>query len=371
MYELIASPFLNTYIVVRPGSPSGLKIPYLRYLELKQAAETDKDCPTWLVEPSRRAWNLDLNRRPASCTILVRAPSQYGYGRASYEINKGCNFACEHCYLGLKEFQGLAWDDKVRLLHILRDAGVLWLQLTGGEPMIDKHFPDAYALAFELGMVVEILTNGSRLAHPKVLDLLLRQRPGKVTVSVYGATADSFDSLTQRKGAFRLVTRGMDAAREAGIPLELALIVTKHNAHEIGQMRALAERYGARSKEYTNISPTYFGTGETLAAQAPGYLNKNEIFKGCPAGHTFFHVDPLGIASICKVGRDQQIPLMAEGVAGLSRLGGIADSLMLRTGGCSGCQLSGTCRVCRPLAKVYQEAKAPLERYCQHSETRS
>ncbi|MFH8552271.1 hypothetical protein ACH4FE_01360 [Streptomyces celluloflavus] len=61
---------------------------------------------------------------------------------------------------------------------------------------------------------------------------------------------------------------------------------------------------------------------------------------------------------------------MTTGVEGLSRLGGIADSLMLRTGGCTGCQLSGTCRVCRPLAKVYQEAKAPLDRYCRHATTR-
>jgi hypothetical protein len=55
------------------------------------------------------------------------------------------------------------------------------------------------------------------------------------------------------------------------------------------------------------------------------------------------------------IGRDDQIDLMAGGLKGLHRLGGIADKLMLRTGGCSGCQLVGTCRVCRPLAKRYQE----------------
>ena len=52
----------------------------------------------------------------------------------------------------------------------------------------------------------------------------------------------------------------------------------------------------------------------------------------------------------------------------LGWLGGIADSLMLRAGGCSGCQLAGTCRVCPPLAKQFQEAKAPLAYYCQHED---
>ncbi len=72
--------------------------------------------------------------------VLVREQSEYGYGRASWEINLGCNYACSHCYLGLKEFSGLAWPDKVRLLDMMRDAGVVWLQVTGGEPTIDKHF---------------------------------------------------------------------------------------------------------------------------------------------------------------------------------------------------------------------------------------
>lgn len=92
--------------------------------------------------------------------------------------------------------------------------------------------------------------------------------------------------------------------------------------------------------------------------------------RGCNAGHTFFHSDPHGIASICKVGRDPNVDLITEGVEGLRKLGDIADSLMLRTGGCSGCRLSGSCGVCRPLAKLYQEAKAPLASYCQHGRKR-
>jgi hypothetical protein len=89
-------------------------------------------------------------------------------------------------------------------------------------------------------------------------------------------------------------------------------------------------------------------------------------FTGCPAGRTFFHADPFGRASVCKIGRDPNIDLIADGVEGLGRLGGIADSLMLRTAGCTGCQFSDACRVCRPMAKVFQEAKAPLQNYCRH-----
>ncbi|WP_237535256.1 MULTISPECIES: hypothetical protein [unclassified Streptomyces] len=144
------------------------------------------------------------------------------------------------------------------------------------------------------------------------------------------------------------------------------MIITRHNAHEVHAMRAFADRYGARRTEYGTLSPTYTGGPGPLAAQAPGFLDKTSVFQGCPAGHTFFHVDPHGQATMCKAGRENPVDLVTKGLDGLRRLPRIADAQMLRTGGCGGCLLSGTCRVCRPLAKAYQEAKAPLDTYCRH-----
>jgi MoaA/NifB/PqqE/SkfB family radical SAM enzyme len=268
--------------------------------------------------------------------------------------------------LGLKEFSGLAWDERVRLLHTIRDAGVVWLQLTGGEPLIDKLFADTYALADELGMLLHISTNASRLHDRRILELLTTRRPYRITVSIYGASEATYDGLVRRRGAWRLFTRGMNAAVEAGLPLRLNIVLTKTNAYEEAEMIAMAERWGIAHLVYSNLSPTIYSGAEVLTAQSQEHLKARTVFGGCNAGHTFFHVDPHGLVSICKVGRDQQINLPEEGIAGLDRLGAIADSLMLRTGGCSGCAISGTCTVCRPLAKLYQEAKAPLESYCQH-----
>jgi MoaA/NifB/PqqE/SkfB family radical SAM enzyme len=268
--------------------------------------------------------------------------------------------------LGLKKFEGLSWSDRERLLHILRDAGVLWLQLTGGEPLIDKLFTEVYSLAYELGMMISISSNGSRLSNPKILQLLTTRHPCRLTVSVYGATAASYDGLTRRRGSFAKFERGLAAAHEAGLPINLNLIVARHNAHEVDQMRAMAEGFGLPYHVFSNMSPTIYGGAESLPAQSQEYLRKRKPFTGCNAGHTFFHVDPHGIASICKVGRDPQIPLMTEGVDGLARLGGIADGLLLRQGGCSGCTLSGSCGTCMPLVTLYRKAKAPLSAYCQH-----
>ncbi|MFI6409766.1 radical SAM protein [Streptomyces sp. NPDC050548] len=366
MHQVIVSPQHDKFVVVRPGARQGIQIPYAMFRELSKAVEDGESVPGWLADAARQAWGVELSGNSSKEAVLARALTPLNYSRASWEINKGCNFNCEHCYLAERKFAGLPLDGKRELLSLLRDAGVLWLQITGGEPTIDRDFLAAYEHAYRMGMMIEILTNGSRLHRPEVVDLLKDMPPHKVKVSLYGATVESFDSLTRKPGAFKLLLKGLKSAKDAGIPLELTLIVTKHNAHEVDSMRAMAADYAETYSEYSNISPTYDGTSEPLATQAPGLLDKSSVFGGCPAGHTFFHVDPHGFATMCKIGRENPISLVAEGLDGLFRLPAIADAQMLRTGGCSGCQLSGTCRVCRPLAKAYQAAKAPLENYCQH-----
>ncbi|WP_030260582.1 MULTISPECIES: radical SAM protein [Streptomyces] len=368
MHDLIASPFLNSFVVLRPGRLEGIKLPEHRFRELEYARDSGATLPFWLAAAARARWGIEPAIRPASEAVLVRDASMYGHSRASWEINLGCDLDCEHCYLGKKRFSGLDEKGKRRLLLMLRDAGVLWLQITGGEALIDPHFASSCRLAHDLGMMIEILTNGTRLSNPAAMESLTASRPYRVTVSLYGATAETYDSFTRRRGAFKRVTLGLAAGIEANLPLRLALIVTAQNAHEHDRMRSMADELGLPYKEYTHMSPTIYGGAESLSSQSPAHLKPLERFAGCNAGRTFLHVDPHGKASICKVGRDEQIDLMDEGVRGLARLGGIADRLMLRTGGCSGCRLSENCSVCRPLAKRYQEAKAPLNTYCQHGQ---
>lgn len=204
VHELIASPFLGEDLVVRPGSPNGLKIPHRKYLQLGQIGAADGICPAWLVDAAARAWNIEISGRAVNHAVIIRTQSPYGYGRASYELNLGCNYDCEHCYLGLKRFDGLSWPDRERLLHIMRDAGVLWLQLTG-----------------------------------------------------------AYDGLTRRKGEFRMFEKGLYAGHEAGLPLALSMIVTKHNAHEVDKMRAIAEHLELPFAEYVNMVPTIYGGAET------------------------------------------------------------------------------------------------------------
>lgn len=364
-HQLIASPYPEGRIIVSPGREGGIKIGANKYAELRDAAPA-VPVPEWLADAASAQWGLDTTGLPVKDTIMVRPETPYGYARASYEVNLWCNYGCEHCYLGDRPFAGLDWPGRERLLGVMKDAGVLWLQLTGGEPLIDPLFPETLRRACELGMMVQVSSNGSRLAQEKTLELLTTYRPYRITLSLYGASEASYDGMTQRKGSFKRFMRGLEAACEAGINLRVNIVVSRHNAHERDEMQAIAERFGVPSFEYTNISPTIHGTGEVLPSQAPEVLRKRKPYTGCNAGITHFHADPHGLASICKVGRDPQVNLVEEGPEGLRKLGAVADALVTRHGGCSGCSLQKSCGTCMPLVNLYRQAQAPQHTYCQH-----
>ncbi|MFF1696875.1 hypothetical protein ACFVXC_25230 [Streptomyces sp. NPDC058257] len=83
-HELIASPFLDEYLVLRPGNDNGGQIPLARFLELSKTASTGTEAPQWLLDGARQAWGLGLPaHRPLREPDLVRAPSPYGMARAS------------------------------------------------------------------------------------------------------------------------------------------------------------------------------------------------------------------------------------------------------------------------------------------------
>ncbi|MGH3587218.1 MAG: radical SAM protein, partial [Pseudonocardia sp.] len=144
----------------------------------------------------------------------------------------------------------------------------LWLQLTGGEPLIDPLFAETLAYAHGLGMMIQISSNGSRLHQQKTLDLLRTYRPYRLTLSMYGATEKSYDGMTRSRGAFKRFMRGLEMAHEAGLKMRINCVLSKHNTHERDEMKSIADRYGIPSFEYTNITPTIHGTGEVLPSTA-------------------------------------------------------------------------------------------------------
>ena len=90
-HQLIASPYPEGHLVVCPGHDGAIRIGAARYAELRDA-HPDMPIPAWLAEAARAGWGIYLAGRPVAGMVLVRPETAYGYARASYELNLGCNY---------------------------------------------------------------------------------------------------------------------------------------------------------------------------------------------------------------------------------------------------------------------------------------
>ena len=83
------------------------------------------------------------------------------------ELTPLCNMNCDMCYVHLsneemnKQGEILDIDKWLDLVDQLEKAGVLFIMLTGGEPLLFPGFKELYLKLKRMGMVITVNTNGT------------------------------------------------------------------------------------------------------------------------------------------------------------------------------------------------------------------
>lgn len=123
------------------------------------------------------------------------------------ELTPRCNFNCKMCYVHLTpEEQRQRGSERtlaqwLALAQELREAGTVFLLLTGGEPFLRPDFPALYRALHRMGFVLSINTNGY-LLRGTLRELLLEAPPARVNISLYGTDNETY----QRFVALRPMT---------------------------------------------------------------------------------------------------------------------------------------------------------------------
>jgi len=191
----------------------------------------------------------------------------------SLELTLGCNLRCHHCYNGDRDTnsnfdRSLGREEVLALLPALREAGCLFLTLSGGEVFLYPHLFDVLDRARELSLAVQLLSNGT-LLRPGVAARLARYRNLLgVSVSLYGSTPEVHDGLTQVQGSWRRTWEGVKRMRALGIAVRLKFVVVRSNAHEVGAMRAAAEKERLPYLVDLTITSRHDGTAGSLRVRA-------------------------------------------------------------------------------------------------------
>ena len=106
---------------------------------------------------------------------------------ASMDWTRRCNLRCRHCFV--RDTAGAELDTAGvrRVLDALADGGVLFLVVTGGEPLLRPDFRTLFEHAKRRGFVLTLFTNGGLIDQP-LADFLADMPPRRIEITLYGAT---------------------------------------------------------------------------------------------------------------------------------------------------------------------------------------
>lgn len=248
----------------------------------------------------------------------------------SMEITHRCNLRCKHCYLGqqdaIHEQASCRELDTKAILKIIDDitaAGCLYFLITGGDPLMRKDFIDIYKHAVKNGLVVKLFTNGT-LISDKVVEVLQNFIPQLVDITLYGATADTYEKVTGAPGSYERCILGIEKLLAAKIPVGLKTELLNLNQHELFAMESLAASFGLKFRYDYAVQPCLNGDKTPLQfriepedgvaidfaseeRQKQWVEQSGEISMGlasdkiydCSAGRMSFHIDPYGNLMPC------------------------------------------------------------------------
>jgi MoaA/NifB/PqqE/SkfB family radical SAM enzyme len=174
------------------------------------------------------------------------------------EVTYGCFRACKHCAYESSpdarrpdELTAAQWRD---VFAKLADAGVLIIQLTGGDPLFREDSFDIVQAASDLGMSVYVRSDTAALSPANVERLQALPGLWHVGTSMDGADADMHDWMRGR-GAFATLTKRVEILAAAGITVSVGATLHKQNYTSVRRMGQVAAGLGARWFDIGFLSP--------------------------------------------------------------------------------------------------------------------
>lgn len=297
---------------------------------------------------------------------------------ASFELTNRCNNNCVHCFINepandqAAMARELTTSQVLGIIDQMADAGLLFLTLTGGEPLLRPDFAEIYTYARRKGILVGLFTNGTLITE-KIANMLNNIRPLMVEITLYGATEQTYETVTRLPGSYQRCLNGIRLIHERGIPLTLKSEVITLNRPELAEMSAMAESLEVKFRYDGLLWPRLDGSKSPLNYQLSigdliamdnadserreafgkeverlkGLTTRDERVFSCGAGINNFHVDSTGRMSICLMTRRPSYSLLELSLSDAWKaLGELRQKKRVLPSPCLSCTMNSMCSQC-------------------------
>jgi radical SAM protein with 4Fe4S-binding SPASM domain len=317
------------------------------------------------------------------------------------DLTYRCNERCVHCYLDHEDHGEMATAEILELLDQLAEAGVLFLNISGGEIFMRKDLFEIVEHARKLQFSVKLKTNAVMIRAEKARRIAALAVEA-VQISLYSHKPEVHDEITKLPGSFKRTIEGARLLKAEGVKVSFANVLMKHNANDYPEVQALAAQMGIDFNVDATITPMMDGDrsilelnvdadslervfhdtsltagSESLCAPPTGPLAAEDAFAmlPCSAGHTACYISPYGEVFPCvqfpmRVGsvREQRFIDIWRSSPQLQEVRSITVGDLQ---GCSSCVHGGSCSRCPGLAYMEGNMRGPSIQDCEKSFART
>lgn len=180
---------------------------------------------------------------------------------AKIALTPKCNLSCRHCYVGPQQGRILEAEEFNEIISQLARTGVLFLTLTGGEPMMHPGFWDILAFARKSKFYIRIFTNGT-LVDDKVAERLAGYGVNEIHVSLHGHKPELHELITGVSGSFSKTVNAIQLLKRHRLEVWVKSSVMSLNRDCPEQIESLARRLGVKCNISYLLSPRTDGSEE-------------------------------------------------------------------------------------------------------------
>ena len=249
--------------------------------------------------------------------------NSFHFSHAQVGITNACPQRCEYCYN--KDRSGVVMDSET-ILDVIRDlkqAGVFWIGLTGGEPLLNKDVVD-FVEAIGDDCASKLFTTGCGLTKQLALDLK-NAGLSYATVSLDDWRETEHDRVRNYKGAFRTALRAIEQFKVIGnIHVSVSAVLSREmleqdrveqfleflrglEIHEawLSEAKPSVQAYWNKDLLITDEQRRkLIALQDRLNSKGGMTVNYLSHFEsaghfGCTAGHKMIYVDTFGEVSPC------------------------------------------------------------------------
>jgi len=188
---------------------------------------------------------------------------------AHLQIADRCNHTCQHCYQVQGEKGELSFQEIKEVLDKLSEAGVITVNISGGEATLRSDLIQILDYAVTRGFRVVLFTNAFLITDSMAQEIA-KVGVSKVHVSVYSDIEEQHDAITCVPGSLRKTLAGIRALRRVGVPVVMKTPQTTEGFSRSEPLRVLAKELGCDIIFSTQITPTESGSRENQKVALQG-----------------------------------------------------------------------------------------------------